>query len=107
MIVGDTSIELHHARGETDDHLWAWFPDRKWIMAGDRKKRAERARDERLRRNRIGGRAFAIGLVGVGDRQILTAGDEHQRGGGRNESFHMSESAPDQKVSSMLPVNVR
>ena len=35
MTVGDTTIELHHARGETDDHLWAWLPDRKWIMAGD------------------------------------------------------------------------
>jgi glyoxylase-like metal-dependent hydrolase (beta-lactamase superfamily II) len=33
--VGDTHIELHHARGETDDHLWAWLPERKWIMAGD------------------------------------------------------------------------
>ena len=35
MTVGDTAIELRHARGETDDHLWAWLPDRKWIMAGD------------------------------------------------------------------------
>jgi alkyl sulfatase BDS1-like metallo-beta-lactamase superfamily hydrolase len=35
MRVGDTHIELRHARGETDDHLWAWLPDRKWIMAGD------------------------------------------------------------------------
>jgi alkyl sulfatase BDS1-like metallo-beta-lactamase superfamily hydrolase len=35
VIAGDTTIELHHARGETDDHLWAWLPDRKWIMAGD------------------------------------------------------------------------
>jgi len=35
MHVGDTDIELHHARGETDDHLWAWLPERKWIMAGD------------------------------------------------------------------------
>jgi len=35
MVVGDARIELHHARGETDDHLWAWLPDRKWIMAGD------------------------------------------------------------------------
>ena len=35
MTTGDTTIELHHARGETDDHLWAWLPDRKWIMAGD------------------------------------------------------------------------
>jgi glyoxylase-like metal-dependent hydrolase (beta-lactamase superfamily II) len=33
--IGDTDIELRHARGETDDHLWAWVPDRKWIMAGD------------------------------------------------------------------------
>jgi glyoxylase-like metal-dependent hydrolase (beta-lactamase superfamily II) len=35
MTVGDTTIELYHARGETDDHLWAWLPDRRWIMAGD------------------------------------------------------------------------
>jgi alkyl sulfatase BDS1-like metallo-beta-lactamase superfamily hydrolase len=33
--IGDETIELHHARGETDDHLWAWFPERKWIMSGD------------------------------------------------------------------------
>jgi alkyl sulfatase BDS1-like metallo-beta-lactamase superfamily hydrolase len=32
---GGHEIELHHARGETDDHLWAFFPDRKWIMTGD------------------------------------------------------------------------
>lgn len=25
---GTTSIELHHARGETDDHLWAWLPEK-------------------------------------------------------------------------------
>ena len=35
LSVGSTAIELHHARGETDDHLWAWLPERKWIMAGD------------------------------------------------------------------------
>ena len=35
MVVGGTPIELHHARGETDDHLWAWLPNRKWLMAGD------------------------------------------------------------------------
>ncbi len=35
LTVGDTTIELRHARGETDDHLWAWLPERKWIMAGD------------------------------------------------------------------------
>ena len=35
LTVGGRDIELHHARGETDDHLWAWFPERKWIMSGD------------------------------------------------------------------------
>jgi glyoxylase-like metal-dependent hydrolase (beta-lactamase superfamily II) len=33
--VGDRAIELHHARGETDDHLWGWEPDRKWAFVGD------------------------------------------------------------------------
>lgn len=33
--VGSRTIELHHARGETDDHLWSWFPDEKWIASGD------------------------------------------------------------------------
>ena len=32
---GNTSVELHHARGETDDHLWAWFPQKKWLFSGD------------------------------------------------------------------------
>jgi alkyl sulfatase BDS1-like metallo-beta-lactamase superfamily hydrolase len=32
---GATTIELHHARGETDDHLWAWLPEKKWLFAGD------------------------------------------------------------------------
>ena len=32
---GSTSIELHHARGETDDHLWAWLPEKKWLFSGD------------------------------------------------------------------------
>ena len=35
ITVGDRSIELHHARGETDDHLWGWDPDRKWAFVGD------------------------------------------------------------------------
>ncbi len=35
LTVGEASIELHHARGETDDHLWAHLPDRRWVMAGD------------------------------------------------------------------------
>lgn len=33
--VGGQTIELHHARGETDDHLWAWLPERKTVMTGD------------------------------------------------------------------------
>ncbi len=35
IMVGDRTIELHHARGETDDHLWGWEPDRKWAFVGD------------------------------------------------------------------------
>ena len=33
--VGDRRIELHHARGETDDHLWGWMPEEKWLFVGD------------------------------------------------------------------------
>jgi glyoxylase-like metal-dependent hydrolase (beta-lactamase superfamily II) len=33
--VGGRRIELHHARGETDDHLWGWMPDERWLFAGD------------------------------------------------------------------------
>jgi alkyl sulfatase BDS1-like metallo-beta-lactamase superfamily hydrolase len=33
--VGGEAIELHHARGETDDHLWSWLPERRWVMTGD------------------------------------------------------------------------
>jgi alkyl sulfatase BDS1-like metallo-beta-lactamase superfamily hydrolase len=33
--VGGTEIELRHARGETDDHVWAWIPGRRTICAGD------------------------------------------------------------------------
>jgi alkyl sulfatase BDS1-like metallo-beta-lactamase superfamily hydrolase len=33
--VGGMSVELHHALGETDDHLWAWVPSRRAIFAGD------------------------------------------------------------------------
>ena len=25
--VGDTAVELHHDRGETDDHTWVWLPE--------------------------------------------------------------------------------
>ena len=33
--VGGTRAELHHARGETDDHTWTWFPDPKVLCCGD------------------------------------------------------------------------
>ena len=33
--VGGEMIELHHDRGETDDHLWAWLPERKALITGD------------------------------------------------------------------------
>ena len=33
--VGGTTVELHHARGETDDHTWTWFPERKVLACGD------------------------------------------------------------------------
>lgn len=33
--VGDLRFELHHARGETDDHTWVWVPDRKVLCTGD------------------------------------------------------------------------
>lgn len=35
MTFGDTTVEFHHARGETDDHLWAWIPNKKWVFTGD------------------------------------------------------------------------
>jgi alkyl sulfatase BDS1-like metallo-beta-lactamase superfamily hydrolase len=33
--LGDHTVQLHHARGETDDHLWAWVPEKKWMFTGD------------------------------------------------------------------------
>ncbi|MBJ7368752.1 MAG: MBL fold metallo-hydrolase [Ilumatobacteraceae bacterium] len=35
MKFGNDTVEFHHARGETDDHLWSWFPEKKWIASGD------------------------------------------------------------------------
>ena len=35
IMVGDRTIEFHHARGETDDHLWGWMPEEKWLFTGD------------------------------------------------------------------------
>jgi alkyl sulfatase BDS1-like metallo-beta-lactamase superfamily hydrolase len=33
--VGGLRVELHHARGETDDHTWAWIPSRRVLCTGD------------------------------------------------------------------------
>ncbi len=33
--VGGTRFELHHARGETDDHTWVWVPARGVLCPGD------------------------------------------------------------------------
>lgn len=35
MNVGGLEIQLNHAKGETDDHTWAWIPKHKAICAGD------------------------------------------------------------------------
>ena len=33
--VGGLQMELHHARGETDDHLWGWLPQHNALTTGD------------------------------------------------------------------------
>jgi len=33
--VGDLDLELHHSRGETDDHTWTWIPSRRAVCVGD------------------------------------------------------------------------
>jgi alkyl sulfatase BDS1-like metallo-beta-lactamase superfamily hydrolase len=33
--VGGERFELHHGKGETDDHTWVWLPDRKVLCTGD------------------------------------------------------------------------
>jgi alkyl sulfatase BDS1-like metallo-beta-lactamase superfamily hydrolase len=33
--IGGLDIHLKHAKGETDDHTWAWIPEHKAICAGD------------------------------------------------------------------------
>lgn len=35
VAVGGELFELHHARGETDDHTWTWVPDRSVLCCGD------------------------------------------------------------------------
>ncbi len=32
---GGLTVELHHAKGETDDHLWAWAPEHRALCVGD------------------------------------------------------------------------
>ena len=33
--LGGRRVELHHARGETDDHTWTWLPDTRVLCCGD------------------------------------------------------------------------
>jgi len=33
--VGHARLELTHARGETDDHTWLWWPERRILFTGD------------------------------------------------------------------------
>jgi alkyl sulfatase BDS1-like metallo-beta-lactamase superfamily hydrolase len=35
LTVGGVEFDLNHAKGETDDHTWAWIPAHKAICAGD------------------------------------------------------------------------
>ncbi len=35
LSVGGVAFDLRHAKGETDDHTWAWIPKYKAICAGD------------------------------------------------------------------------
>jgi alkyl sulfatase BDS1-like metallo-beta-lactamase superfamily hydrolase len=35
LTIGNTEFDLRHARGETDDHTWAWVPDKRAICVGD------------------------------------------------------------------------
>src|SRR5882724_13026032 len=33
--IGGVALELTHARGETDDHTWLWWPTRRMLFTGD------------------------------------------------------------------------
>jgi alkyl sulfatase BDS1-like metallo-beta-lactamase superfamily hydrolase len=35
LTAGDAGLELRHARGETDDHTWIWWPQRRILWTGD------------------------------------------------------------------------
>ncbi len=32
---GDHTFDLHHGKGETDDHTWTWVPEHRAVVAGD------------------------------------------------------------------------
>lgn len=33
--IGGLRVDLHHGRGETDDHTWAWIPQHQALVVGD------------------------------------------------------------------------
>jgi glyoxylase-like metal-dependent hydrolase (beta-lactamase superfamily II) len=35
LTIGDERLELHHDRGETDDHVWVFLPQRRALVSGD------------------------------------------------------------------------
>jgi glyoxylase-like metal-dependent hydrolase (beta-lactamase superfamily II) len=35
LSVGGLTFEVHHCRGETDDHAWVWCPERRVLCTGD------------------------------------------------------------------------
>jgi alkyl sulfatase BDS1-like metallo-beta-lactamase superfamily hydrolase len=35
LTVGERRFELHHARGETDDHTWTWLAEHRIVCCGD------------------------------------------------------------------------
>ena len=35
IAAGGVALELHHGRGETDDHTWIWWPERRILWTGD------------------------------------------------------------------------
>jgi glyoxylase-like metal-dependent hydrolase (beta-lactamase superfamily II) len=35
ITVGGVTFELHHCKGETDDHTWVWCPERRVVCPGD------------------------------------------------------------------------
>ena len=35
LTVGDVTLELRHDRGETDDHTWVWWAERRVLFCGD------------------------------------------------------------------------